>query len=330
MKRPCREFENIPFDKYLRWRFNLTRLLRAYHSQRIVSNGLPEVEGIELTNHCMHSCIMCPRETSMTRKKGYMEFSLFKKIVNQVAKYNRSVVLAMYGDPLLHPQIKDVIKYLKANDISVRIATNAIMLNENNANILLKTRPDYVVVALDATDEETFKKIRGKNAKYQESAENLKSFISEKNKANARRPFLHVRMIRMDINKHQIEDFKKKWSVKGVDRCDTKNIYIFDGRASFKRLDSERIFRITSQPCIRPWTAVTVLWNGLVVPCCLDYNGSYILGDLRYQNLREIWNSEKAIDLRRQFVYNDYKKVELCEGCYSKPEVPIRKFYPLN
>lgn len=325
-----KKFERVKITKYMRWRFNITKLLLSYHWQKVISHGMPEVTDIEITNHCMYSCIMCPRENYMTREKGNMEYGLFKKIVDQVAAYNPPACLAMYGDPLLHPQFGDFIKYAKANGVSVKIPTNAINLDKKRTKILLDAKPDYIIVALDGIDEETLKKIRGKNARYKESEDNLRNFIAEKNKALTKRPFVHVRMIQMDINKNQIEDFKKKWNVNGVDLCDVKSLKMLGNCEDFQKLDKERNFSIPEGSCRLPWISVSILWNGLVVPCCMFYNDIYVLGNLYHQSLKEIWNSQKIVSLREQFINKQYKEMNLmCKRCYMKRVTPIRKLYPL-
>jgi len=59
---------------------------------------------------------------------------------------------------------------------------------------------------------------------------------------------------------------------------------------------------------------MTVTWNGDVVPCCYDYNGRFVLGNMREQTLSDIWNGEKIQSLRREFIDNRVEN-ELCKNC---------------
>lgn len=36
-----------------------------------------------------------------------------------------------------------------------------------------------------------------------------------------------------------------------------------------------------------------VLWDGRVVPCCYDFDGKIVLGDLRRESVAKVWNGEK-------------------------------------
>ena len=49
----------------------------------------PEV-WIENTNHCNASCVMCPRESHF-REKGIMNIDLYKKIIQELSIYKKSI-----------------------------------------------------------------------------------------------------------------------------------------------------------------------------------------------------------------------------------------------
>ena len=65
---------------------------------------------IESTNICNLSCIMCPTgRKEQVRKKGYMDFELFKSIVDEMAPHVKATTLHIWGEALLHPQIVEMI-----------------------------------------------------------------------------------------------------------------------------------------------------------------------------------------------------------------------------
>ena len=49
---------------------------------------LPTVLMIENTNHCNAECVMCPRDT-LSRKRGFMDFGLFEKIIREASSEKR-------------------------------------------------------------------------------------------------------------------------------------------------------------------------------------------------------------------------------------------------
>ena len=52
-------------------------------------------------------------------------------------------------------------------------------------------------------------------------------------------------------------------------------------------------------PCYRPWLTFTVLWDGRVSLCCADFDGREVLGDLRTQTIKDVWNSDAYRQVRR-------------------------------
>ena len=70
---------------------------------------------VESTNICNLSCIMCPTgRKEQVRKKGYMDFDLFKSIVDQMAPWVQTTTLHIWGEPLMHPRLFDMIAYCRA------------------------------------------------------------------------------------------------------------------------------------------------------------------------------------------------------------------------
>lgn len=69
------------------------------------------------------------------------------------------------------------------------------------------------------------------------------------------------------------------------------------------------------QPCAAPYHFVSVLWDGSVVPCCLDHDGSIVLGNLREQSLQEIWTGEAAVCFRERWRAHHFTDDEPCSRC---------------
>ena len=59
---------------------------------------------------------------------------------------------------------------------------------------------------------------------------------------------------------------------------------------------------------------IGVLWDGTVVPCCLDHEGDIPLGNLYEQSLEEILTGDRACAIYDGFS-NGYASEELCRRC---------------
>ena len=92
---------------------------------------------IEPTNHCNINCICCPRER-MERATGYMDFGLFRKIIDDASEIGvKRVHLYLHGEPLLHPRIVNMIGYIKSGGLRITIATNGMLMNKEKIEGIL-------------------------------------------------------------------------------------------------------------------------------------------------------------------------------------------------
>ena len=68
-------------------------------------------------------------------------------------------------------------------------------------------------------------------------------------------------------------------------------------------------------PCPFPWQHLVIQWDGKVVTCCRDHNGSNVMGDVREQSLVDIWNGATYDRLRAQAAAGAWPDFPLCERC---------------
>ena len=69
------------------------------------------------------------------------------------------------------------------------------------------------------------------------------------------------------------------------------------------------------QACVQPFTAIEIDINGNVFTCCPSFINYYNIGNIyESKSLEELWNSEKARNLREKILNNDYSlcNLELC------------------
>ena len=91
---------------------------------------------IEVTTHCNFDCVYC--YTKLLPNK-MLSLDTFKKIVDPYL--NDSVIRFMLqgeGEPLLHPQFWDMVKYLTDFGHSVQTTTNGSALTEENQNNIIE------------------------------------------------------------------------------------------------------------------------------------------------------------------------------------------------
>lgn len=279
---------------------------------------------IELTNHCVMQCVMCPRTRSMTRDTGYMDFNLFRKIIDELSampctvKHDAPVWLHHFGESLLHPEFDRCISYAAEKNIRTGLSVNPVMLKDDIAERLLGSGLYVLYVSLDGHDDESFMKIRGMKNAYAKSRERLLGFLDKKNARHIPVKII-LSMIDFPANRESLEATGRYWeSVPGIDVFLPKSFTSWDGSDmavnSLAEKEKHPAFDRSRVRCTIPWDSMTVTWNGDVVPCCFDYNAKYVLGNITDSTLAQIWNGEMMSRLRKEFTENAVSN-SLCVNC---------------
>lgn len=68
--------------------------------------------------------------------------------------------------------------------------------------------------------------------------------------------------------------------------------------------------------CPSPFQRLTVAWDGKVSPCCIPWDDSLVVGDLREQSLLEVWNGEYMRGIQQDALDVDYNH-SVCQNCTS-------------
>ncbi len=286
---------------------------------------------------------MCTSRDIPEDKIGYMDWGLYKKIIDEAKGFVFDANLFIGGESLFHKRLPDMIRYAKDNGIGTRLSTNATVLTKDKTNALLDAGLDFIIFSFDGYEKEVYEKIRV-NANFEKTLGNVKGFLEEKKRRGSRKPYVVFQVIeglsgdssmssgltKYDERNPPIPplekggkggfDDKRKAFLKGLDGLPIDKIsliepHTFGGKVS---REGDKKFRTVGRkyvPCTFLWYSMSVRWDGTVVPCCVDLAGEMPLGDVRKETLLEIWNGQRLIELREKIASGKYADVSLCRGC---------------
>jgi radical SAM protein with 4Fe4S-binding SPASM domain len=285
--------------------------------------GTFSIFNIELTNHCIMKCVMCPRTGHMTRAQGYMDFGLYRRTIDELARSNHDfskgnvLWLHHFGESLLHPEFSSFIHYASERNIRTGLSINPFMLTPRVRDLLLESKPGILYISLDGHDDASFEEIRGMPGAYETSKVRLQEFLGEKISRRVDTVVI-LSMIDFGLNRQSIELTRASWEkVTGIDSVLVKSYTSWNG--SVTRINelagpgtapSDR----SSVRCTIPWDTMTITWDGDVVPCCFDYDKKYVLGNIGRSTLSEIWTDGPLERLRNEFISNNVQN-PLCRNC---------------
>ena len=294
-------------DYSIKYGYNL------YCKSKLKAIEFPSEVWIENTNHCNADCVMCPRE-SMTRKCGFMPLGLYEKLIREISRYNvKRVHLHNFGEPLLDKELPDRIKIAKNHGIKhTFLVTNGSLLFPDVSASLIKAGLDEFKISFYGTDSKTYNEtMRGLD--FEKTLQNIRIFFKIRRELNSSTPKITIRYLPQKSNKEKTGDFFKIFRPminKHIgDKLEIYRLHNYGGGKDYYDLGRALM------ACGYLWNIMVILYDGKVVKCCMDYDGTHAVGDVNKSSIREIWNSDELNKVREDFKRLNYKEYATCIKC---------------
>ena len=303
--------------------FLLSRLLR-----RPVLWGQPISLSFEPTTSCNLRCPECPSGLrSFTRPTGMMDLENFRKIVDQQYKTLAYMLVYFQGEPYLHPEFLDMVKYAGSKNVFTATSTNAHYLDDDTAKATVESGLDKIIISIDGTTQETYEQYRI-GGKLEKVLDGTKTLVKWKKKLNSQSPLIVFQFLVVRPNEHQVDDLKNIAQNIGVDKVSFKTAQLYDfengnelmpvnEEYSRYKKDPDGKFRIKNRlynHCWKMWHSAVITWDTKVVPCCFDKDASHQLGEVNVTSFSEIWQSSPYLNFRKNLL-RGRDKIDICRNC---------------
>jgi radical SAM protein with 4Fe4S-binding SPASM domain len=265
---------------------------------------------LESTNVCNLDCLFCPYGRQ-TRRKGYMGLDLFKKIVEECQGHDVRLWLHFLGEPLLNRDLPAMVAFAKEQGIAqVGFSTNGFFLTQDLGAQLIRAGLDRLECSLDGVDPASYQQLR-RSAEFNRVVTNLQDFLQLRNGCGSERPIVTIQFMKTPQTVAFLPQARDFWAplLTPHDFLMTIEDISFAGEMRAERYQLERI------PCKWLWNYAVVLWNGDVVTCVSDYDGTRVMGNVREQGLTAIWQSSGYQELRRKHLERRFGEGGICAGC---------------
>src|SRR5438093_6985639 len=114
---------------------NFTLVETEMRLGRTKMRGRPYIAFIDPVNVCNLRCPLCPTGMqALPREQGLMDLHLYKHSVDEVAPWAYEVTLYNWGEPFLHKNIFEMIKYAADKNLATSISSNFNLLREGDAD----------------------------------------------------------------------------------------------------------------------------------------------------------------------------------------------------
>ncbi len=147
--------------------------------------------------HCRH-CWISPKYQTEDNIYPSLDLGLFREIIEQAKSMGLKTVKLTGGEPLLHPEIREILQFIRKEGIRLVVETNGVLCTTELADKMAACKEPFVSVSLDGVNPETHEWVRGVEGCFEASLRGIKNLVEA-----GFRP--QVIMTIMKQNKDQLE-----------------------------------------------------------------------------------------------------------------------------
>ena len=285
-----------------------------------LSAHFPSQVIIDVTEVCNLACVHCPHpafKKSEHYSARYLEAELVRKAIDEVRAHGgghtQYVRFTSEGEPLIHPGIYDMLQYaVDRSGAFVTLTTNGTIMNEKRIKRLIDSGLHMIDVSIDAFFDATYPKIRV-NGYLQTTRDNVLKLIAMTKGTKTR---VVVSFVQQDANKGEASFFTSYWRAAGAHDVVIRNLHSAAGAvvpiANIMRAGQARS---TRRPCVYPWERIVLNPRGHLAFCPADWTHGSTVVDYRTTTIRETWQSQFYVNLRKAHLSNDYSCHKFCGQC---------------
>ncbi len=295
--------------------------------------GMPVNYFIDPINVCNLRCPLCPTGRGvLARPPGRMDLVNLKRVVHEIAPYAYWIELYNWGEPLLHPDICEMIRYVSQRGVSVGLSSNLNRLDAQMARQLVESGLSRLVVSIDGVTQQSYAAYR-RRGQLDKVLENLQLLLNARTELERQTPFIVWRMLVGKHNEHEIEDVRKLAYEMGVDSFATGALFIdtddpeqveqwLPTDQTYSPYDYQKDKPQNQWNCDDLWENMVINWDGGVAPCCWLHDPQFDFANISDQSVREIWNGPHYLSARRVISRHKGRPGDvptICHHCRGQP-----------
>jgi radical SAM protein with 4Fe4S-binding SPASM domain len=241
----------------------------------------------------------------------------FRIVVEKIRPYTNYIYLHVLGEPLLHPQLDEILSIAETANLNINITTNGGLLNRKKEMLLTHSIRQINISLHDAEENIPSEKWTD----YLHSVFNFSLTASNKTYISLRL-WNSSNTASAAFNTLCLDEIGKKFSLSSqeiIDKMKGNGLklgeHIFLQKAPrFEWPDENGVKSQTQKNCYALRNHIAILADGQIVPCCLDADANMKLGNIFTGELSEILQSERAKNIKKGF--EQRKIVEpICATC---------------
>ncbi|MGD9158490.1 MAG: radical SAM protein [Desulfobacteraceae bacterium] len=267
-------------------------------------------------SYCIHS--LPKKDRGFIADKTIMDFDLYKKCIDDLVQFPQKIKMLRFaatGEPLLHPQIAEMIKHAKDKKVgeSLEIVTNASLLTKELSDDLIDAGLDWLRISIQGLSSQKYKAICGVDIDLDEFTENIRYFYKNRKECK-----VYIKIIDCALEENEEEKF---YDIFGsiCDKIAIEHLNPAVPEIDYTKL-SDTPLTITqngnavqnAEICPQPFYMLQINPDGNIVPCC-SMQTAFVCGNAEEESIFDAWNGGKFKKFQLAMLKN--KKNYICKKC---------------
>lgn len=318
---------------------------QKFASLRKQGKHYPMMIVISTVYPCNFGCPNCPysEENSELRSEyqklngDYISQELWNKIARESGPHGTWLRCTGGGEPMMHPQMVEMISYAKELGCAVWLNTNGSLFGPNNVGRsklqkLIDVNTDLIEFSMDAGDASTYALVRpplkgsrtDPDKRWKNQVSNIQ-FALEYRKSVGSTTRIVVSVIRQKIVEKTLDEISKFWINLGVDEVITRKFLSWDDntRISLENSSDSHLYTIQNlksqpkEPCVWPFERLNVDTLGRIALCGQDisFKTSQLFPNANNASIEQIWNGTTFTRYREKHLQGDGSSLSPCDKC---------------
>jgi len=294
-------------EEYAAYRNNWAAL-----PQNAIVSEYPLLVDIELSTVCNLKCPMCYTITEEFKSRvgcNFMDWSLFTRIIDEIAGHVPAIRLSLRGEPTLHPDFIKCVEYAKKKGIrEISFLTNGSNLSEKSFQEIMLAGADWIIISIDGLYD-TYESIR-KPMTFENIFETVAMIKRIKQAHYSEKPVIKIQSIWPAIRGNPGEFYDKFLAY--ADLIAFNPIIDFSGSHKGAKIIYEENFS-----CPQLYQRIIITSDGSYLMCSNDENQTEIIGNAYNETVYSAWHGENLTRIRNLHKEKDgFKNIQACRECY--------------
>ncbi len=298
---------------------------------------------IEITNKCNLRCLHCVNKSGDPYPDELTTKEIFA-VIDALSALGVYQVMISGGEPMLHPDLFNIIEYARKAPMIVDIFTNATLITEEHIKKFKKLNVRRFCVSIDSMDERTHDTFRGKKGALKKTLQNVQLLKDGFPVC----PYVSV----SQLNKEGISDLLQYFKDNNFTRFQVVPVR-FSGRGvTGLSITPEEYYQIVVQMmeylkrefpegirtsdkkegvCGIAKSMIGIHADGTILPCpgCIKDMG---VGNVREEDLKTVWETNGTLETIRNITTRNAEECKACvylsscSGCMANAFVLERRF----